>query len=861
MSYRDLQAMVSSDEGEQMSTMKASPSMMNPFDTIDRKDLSPSEETNLVRLFMTFSVEIGSDSDADTPRSSYNQQRHISQRVLELPELKSLLMCLGIQMTDEMFDKMKTELHPKVPGELTFEEFVTFMVRSQDLRALRESMEQRERMHVEVFSKDRFMADSTWRWFWDLGILLITSYYMLLVAYEWVVTNPMTAPWWTAETIFSLVFIADIVVYGNTVTKDNNGRAVDQLKQVLSLYLRRTFVFDLIGTLPIDLIVSFALPHSHHISLAWRIPRGFRLARVVRVVKSLFDGVSIHGFLKPRFVYLTYTISPVLKALAYFVYVVHYLAIGWMIVKNNTTLRGDVHSYIDSLYLVLYTLSTCGYGDLIVEAGAQRLYCCFLFLGGVVMNGLVISQMSVFLSKADIQNERKDKMRETLAVLSHFDIPRETQSEILSFQHHLLSANLGSSHDELMGSLPQTIQESLGLFMRIKFIAMVPMFASSPIDCQEALATTLVNIVFHPHEFIIVAGEIGREMYFLGHGAADVIGPTGIHFATLRKGGFFGEIALLVDGARRNASIKALTYCDTFRLQKRDFQRIMHKFPHFRKILEEEVADRVQKFKESTKDQSPKAKRKQRKSREAYISGDASMTMRPPSLDTAESPGLPGNELQSFIDENTTDTARQRMPGSCSQPHLAFQPSTVMRRTPGSQAFTGVDSPRHARGRVNFNSLAGGGRQIVQPTAAELQHDPSLLGLLGRRRSSGGGGGGHRNSNSGPGGQVVIDREILIELAERVALLERRHSANSAQQTPLIPPAYQLNTSATRSSNAGKSRETAPRFTLADVVSSDDGDSALQSPRHRFPGYILTDVSRAPTPTPTQPIPPTPCQT
>jgi CRP-like cAMP-binding protein len=780
-------------------------------ETIDRKDLSPAEETNLVRLFNTFSTEV-TNSESDEPYSVQTQ----SHRVIDFPDLHALLKCQGLKIDDDLFKEMTAELTPISPDELTFEEFVTFMVRCQRLRELREELEVTERGHVDNFSKERFMSDSTWRWWWDAAILVITSYYMITVSYEWVVLTPMTLVSWIIEGVFAFVYIADILVYANTVTKDSAGQPVDNLKQCVLVYLKRTFVFDLLGSLPIDLILSWAYIDTHHTLLAFRIFRALRLLRIVRATNTLFAGVSIHGFLRPQFVYLNYTIAPVLKALFYFIMVVHYLSIGWMVVVTYTC--DDYPSYIDALYIVLYTLSTCGYGDMRVLPGAQRLYCCFLFLGGVIMNGLVISQMSVFIQKADIQNDRKDKMRETLAVLRHFDIPETTQSEILSFQNHLLSHNLGSSHEELMGSLPTTIQESLGLFMRIKFIAMVPMFASSPQDCKEALATTLVNIVFHPHEFIIVAGEIGGEMYFLGHGAADVIGPTGMHFVTLRKGGFFGEIALLVDGARRNASIKALTYCDTFRLEKNDFNRIMHKFPHFRRILENEVAERVAQFKATQKPATDKVKRRRKRSSTTFVrrvgSGDlsAGSTTEPAEFDTSETLGRPHADFGSIRMEKSVI---KRFTGAGGPVPFIFSAAPP-------------DSPRfNTRHRVGFNEIAAGRRE------------EGALGGLARRGSL-------RLSQSThypptphlqPG---LSERDVIAELAERVALLERRQSTGGGT-TPLLPAVYStlmlhdpppilpaIQPAQQPARNVGKSKDV-PGF-LAEVVSSDDG---AESPANR----------------------------
>jgi voltage-gated potassium channel len=543
-----------------------------------RKDLTHSEYANFHRLFNTF----------DTECSGF----------LEFSELQTMLKSLGIVIADEAMADIRSEYDEDDNGTLDFDEFISFMLRSTELRVRRDEVQREEAQHVSQSSSTRVNPHTVWRWFWDLAVLVVTMYYVVRVPFEWTILMPLDPASWVVESLITVVLLADIGVYSNTSYVDETGRGVDDLQKVIKKYAQTTLLADALGALPIDLIAAAFQTSSY--STAWRIVRVLRLFRVVRVIATLFPDSNTSGLLNPNMVYLNYHISPICKGMFFFVAVVHILTVGWILVVGDAA-----YPYHTGLYLVLYTLTTVGFGDLIVTGQAQQLYCCMLFLCGALTNGIVISQMSSFLQKANIEADRVDKMRETLAVLTHFDIPFHTQSEILSFQSHVLEHNLGSSHEELVSSLPVTIQDSLGLFMKIKYISMVPMFASADRDIKMALAMGLENIIFHPQEFIIIAGESGREMYFLGHGIADVIHPNGFYLATLRKGNFFGEIALLVAEAKRTASIKALTYCDVFRLEKQEFSHILGKFPAFKENVETEMEERVRTFHTTAKPPSP----------------------------------------------------------------------------------------------------------------------------------------------------------------------------------------------------------------------------------------------------------------
>lgn len=537
----------------------------------ERKDVTSTELANYHRLFTTFDVD----------NSGY----------LEFSELQFLLRCLGIFLDDETMEQLREEFDEDGNDLLDFEEFVSLMHRTGELSALRVVSEEEERRHISKVVSKRFTAESRWRWVWDTVILVITGYFVLRTTYEFYDMRRFDIPTYVFEILMTIVLVVDMIVYGNTAYQDAAGKNVENLKDVATRYLTSYFIFDFLGTFPFDLIAIAANTSGYHKATAFTVLRAFRLLRCVRASKTLYLTTNITGLLTPEFVYFTYHVTPVLRSLFYLAVALNALCVGWLLVKDDPT-----QNYVDSLYLVLFTLTTVGYGDVLIEGNSEKLYCCFLFMCGVLVNGIVISQMSVFLQKADIASERSDKMRETLAVLKHFDIPHTIQAEILSFQNHLLEHNLGSSHASLISSLPVSIQESLALFMKIKYISMVPMFDTANHDCKIALAQSLINIVFRPQEFIIIAGETGKEMYFLGHGIADVIHPKGTYLATLRKGNFFGEIALIVEEAHRTASIKALTYCDVFRLEKRDFATILKKFPAFRDSVKQQMEERVKQF-------------------------------------------------------------------------------------------------------------------------------------------------------------------------------------------------------------------------------------------------------------------------
>jgi glucose-6-phosphate 1-dehydrogenase len=114
----------------------------------------------------------------------------------------------------------------------------------------------------------------------------------------------------------------------------------------------------------------------------------------------------------------------------------------------------------------------------------------------------------------------------------------------------------------------------------------VPLFEGADAVLLSSLIMALKPVVFQPGDLVIRKGEIGRELYLISSGNAEVIDASGSIIATLSEGDFFGEISLLTS-APRNATVRAQSYCDFFVLEKADFVRVLRDHPQFLKSMME----------------------------------------------------------------------------------------------------------------------------------------------------------------------------------------------------------------------------------------------------------------------------------
>ncbi|TID31382.1 hypothetical protein CANINC_000011 [Pichia inconspicua] len=106
------------------------------------------------------------------------------------------------------------------------------------------------------------------------------------------------------------------------------------------------------------------------------------------------------------------------------------------------------------------------------------------------------------------------------------------------------------------------------------FLKEVPVLQSLSSYERSKLADALNTEVFKAGENVVKEGEAGENFYFIEDGTAEVIKEGQGVVATLKKGDYFGELALLYDSPRQ-ATVKAITPLKAVSLNKSGFQRLL----------------------------------------------------------------------------------------------------------------------------------------------------------------------------------------------------------------------------------------------------------------------------------------------
>lgn len=111
----------------------------------------------------------------------------------------------------------------------------------------------------------------------------------------------------------------------------------------------------------------------------------------------------------------------------------------------------------------------------------------------------------------------------------------------------------------------------------LNHLAEVPLFAACGKNDLKLIARRAENVQVKEGKELVAEGKPGHEFFVIADGMATVK-RKGKKVASLKKGDYFGELALL-DRAPRNATIVAATDMELFILGQREFSGLLDEVP------------------------------------------------------------------------------------------------------------------------------------------------------------------------------------------------------------------------------------------------------------------------------------------
>eukprot|EP00760_Papus_ankaliazontas_P037804 PhM_4_TR8753/c0_g2_i3/m.93510/K04957/HCN4; hyperpolarization activated cyclic nucleotide-gated potassium channel 4 len=382
---------------------------------------------------------------------------------------------------------------------------------------------------------------------------------------------PHTIPLLILASLYMIIF--SISRFRVAVTE--NWHLVDNdLNTISAMYKKSWFKFDVISSIPIDIIV---LPVS---TVVFRILLFHRVVRVARI-PTLFAGSNpliparkLRSFMR-------------LVSIAVYGHVV--ASMIWMIVNSNSDMyenKGPYFRMLTGMNWAIQVSTSVGFGDTQTDDALvwqNLLLNCIVMIIGVGSYSYFIGYLSATVIRKDaVQVAIREKKEKMNSMMNFYDVPWEVQKQAFSLYPRLVE----SAHDDyqdVLAMLPPFLQDQITRCVRLKLLARVPMFELAEENVMEALVRVLEEDLIAPNQYVVQMGDTGSEMFFIAHGVVEIIvideeSGEERQVALLKDGSWFGEVAVL-QNTKRTASVRTVTSVDLMVLSKHDFVSILHDYP------------------------------------------------------------------------------------------------------------------------------------------------------------------------------------------------------------------------------------------------------------------------------------------
>jgi len=463
-------------------------------------------------------------------------------------------------------------------------------------------------IHKDALRTSKFHPECMFRQIWNIVILIATTYNAFAIPFR--LSFSTSSEFYYIDWCLDLIFISDMYLNYSEFSYIEQGELVCDREKVKRHYLRVSFWRDFLATIPLDIFVVFFKKEKKTRQLLMaivRIPKLIRLGKLLELLEDVFR------MLKDTNIY----IAPLelFELLSGVILVAHWAACGFYALarwKNNAEHCEGIHNhdriidwgngsaeciwvdtwiqkqiidgkipyhggdlwqlYLRSFNWALPTLVVVVIGDVVPITTRETIYVFVWMVVGVTINATIIGNVANLVANLETDSSEFLKKADDIKHFMHMNgVNQSLQNRIDDFLNYLWSTHRGMSNETMfINELPVTLQTEITDETRMHLIKECIYFDFCSDEIVKALTLCLKPTIFSVGDFLIYAGEMGQEMFFLDRGLVEVISSDcKTLYATLTEGSFFGETSLFFK-QKRSSSVRALSFCEVFQLDKSD---------------------------------------------------------------------------------------------------------------------------------------------------------------------------------------------------------------------------------------------------------------------------------------------------
>lgn len=258
-------------------------------------------------------------------------------------------------------------------------------------------------------------------------------------------------------------------------------------------------------------------------------------------------------------------------------------------------IMNDKETYMYSLYFILVTFATVGYGDIIPQTNHEIFFNMLIeFIGILIFAYLMGNLSNILLSTSSHKTLASDKSNDLDKWLMRLNrsrsdrkFPIDVYNYVSNYYDYIWKHDFSQlQSSEFMYRIPHKLREKL---IRNLLTPMINNFECFFRDCDEKLCYSLVMNMhprrFEKHEEIISIDQEVTDVYFISAGQVAVGTKHGTQlFLKLPQYSFFGEEFVIFNSVSPMAFI-AMEKLETLYIQKDAFLKLVKQFPNSMHVI------------------------------------------------------------------------------------------------------------------------------------------------------------------------------------------------------------------------------------------------------------------------------------
>ena len=283
-----------------------------------------------------------------------------------------------------------------------------------------------------------------------------------------------------------LLFVCDLIINFFKSFYNFDEQLITKSEKIFLHYIKGYFIIDLISAIPYYSMIKI-ISYKNHQNMIMPINctkyynhvindkyQMIELLKLVKLIKCISSNNIVSNYITGElneisfFEDWSFLLSNIFILLLVFhltacihIFVSSTTFPNWIIQKGLQT-SPFIEVYLSSIYFLITTVTSVGYGDIIGSSFTEIIFQIFLLMIGIIAYSWLISSLSNYVQENNKQNE---VFNQKISLLNEIKLehPKMTKELYDKIHLHLEYINLGQKKDKssLINVLPHTIQKSL----------------------------------------------------------------------------------------------------------------------------------------------------------------------------------------------------------------------------------------------------------------------------------------------------------------------------------------------------------------------------------------------------------------